>query len=70
MGSGAKAGAVLAGLADGLDATQTSPVIGKVNSESHLAATRLRYDLVRQLGADDANALLRAMARGGRLLAA
>jgi hypothetical protein len=67
-GDGARAGAVLTALADGADATQTSAAIGKVNSESHLAATRLRYELVRRLGADDANALLRAMARGGRML--
>ena len=67
-GGAAKAGAMLTALADGADATQTSSAIGRVNTESHLAATRLRFELMGYLGGELANAVLRVATRGGRLL--
>jgi len=68
FGSSARAGAVLTALAAGADATQTSDVIGKINSPSHLAATKLRFELVGLLGVEAANAVLRVSTRGGRLV--
>lgn len=75
-GSLAKGGRLLTALAAGADAATMSPagrtfadVIGPVNSESHLMATRLRFELMGYVGSGAiANAVLRAATRDGRLL--
>lgn len=76
-GSMAQGGRLLTALAAGADAATMSPagrafadVIGPVNSESHLMATRLRFELMGYVGSGVvANAVLRAATRDGRLLA-
>ena len=66
-----KGGRLLTALAAGEDAGRGgSGEIGPVNSESHMLATKLRFELMAYVGdAKTANAVLRAATRGGRLLA-
>ena len=75
-GSVAQARRLLSGLAVGADATRSegganafpefADVIGPINTESHLLATRLRAELMRYVGSGElANAVLRATVRGG-----
>ena len=64
-GDAAKACQFLSKLAEGADAPKGGE--WPVNSEEHLFATQLRFKLVATLGLEQGNALLRAMARDGRL---
>ena len=64
-GDAAKACQFLSKLAEGADAPKGGE--WPVNSAEHLFATQLRFKLVATLGLEQGNALLRAMARDGRL---
>ena len=72
-------GRLLTALAEGADAlgapahalAKWSDVVGPVNTEAHLRATKLRFELMALAGGGDvANAILRAATRGKRLLGA